>query len=308
MREHLVSAPVPSAHGLWTVLGLAALAANKVRHALRPYRRPRPFWPRDVAAAAEYDRRVWESWQEYLRDYLSRPFEPAGKTILELGPGPDLGVAGLALAAGAKTYVAFDRFPLLRRTPLALHERLLEAVLSGAGVEGARAEQLRRGMLEALSGGAGPLKYICREDFNLAAAELPAADLIVSQAALEHFDDPQRTIGQLAALAAPGAVFLAVVDLQTHTPLLRGRDPLNIYRYSRRLYGRLGFPGCPNRARPADYRRWLTEAGWTNVQVRPLAVLAESYVQAVAPHLAAPFRDAAAQMGMLTIVLCATRP
>ncbi|MCJ7544745.1 MAG: class I SAM-dependent methyltransferase [Phycisphaerae bacterium] len=318
MQEPAVLSPPKPAHRLWWALGLAALAANKVRHALRPYHRPRPFSPRDTDAAAEYDARVWANWMEYLRDYLGRPIELAGKTILELGPGPDLGVAALALAAGADRYIAFDRFPLARATPWSLHERLLDAVLAGAGVAPGTADDLHLCVRDALSGPpgpapqgsavAGPLTYLCREDFDLVAADLPPADLIVSQAAFEHFDDPPTTIAHLTRLAAPGAVLLAAVDLQTHTPFLRKRDPLNIYRYSDRLYHRLSFPGSPNRARPADYVRWLTESGWTNVQARPLLVLDESYVRAVLPHLAPPFRDPAAQVECLTLVLYATCP
>ena len=310
MQEPAILSPDRPVHGLWWVLGLAALGLNKARHALRPYRRPRPFSSRDANAAAEYDRRVWASWMEYLRDCLGHPFDLAGKTILELGPGPDLGVAALAMTAGAERYIAFDRFPLARATPWAVHERILEAVLAGAGVAPPGAEEVRRCVQDALAGRAGPVSYICREDFNLdlAAAELPPVDLIVSQAAMEHFENPQETIAQLARLAAPGAVFLAVVDLQTHTPFLRTRDPLNIYRYSDRLYRCLSFPGAPNRTRPRDYERWLIAAGWTNVQVRPLLALPDPYVQAVSPHLAGPFRDPAGQMEHLTILLCATRP
>lgn len=308
MREPQVVSPAEPAHGWWFLVGLAAMAANKVRHALRPYRRPRPFSPSDVTRAAEYDREVWASWMEYLGDYLGRPYDLAGKTVLELGPGPDLGVAALGLAAGAGRYIAFDRFPLARATPRATHERVVEEVLARAGVAADKAEGLRQCVQDALAERSGPVRYVCREDFDLAAAGLPKVDLIVSQAAFEHFEHPQETIAQLARSAAPGAVFLAVVDLQTHTGLVRERDPLNIYRYSPRLYRRLSFAGAPNRARPAEYVRWLAEAGWTNVQARALAVLTESYVRAVAPHLAAPFREAATQMEMLTVVLCATKP
>lgn len=307
MQEPAILSPGRPAHRLWSVLGLAALAANKARHALRPYRRARPFRPRDVEAAADYDTRVWANWMTYLRDYLGHPVDLAGKTILELGPGPDLGAAALALAAGAARYIGFDRFPLARLTPPALHERLLEAVLTRAGVEPARAEGLRRCVQDALAGRVGPVRYVCREGFDPAAADLPPADLIVSQAALEHFDDPAKTIAQLARVAAPGAVLVAVVDLQTHTRFLRERDPLNIYRYPDRQYRRLSFPGSPNRARPRDYERSLSEAGWTDVQVRPLLVLPGEYVRAIVPYLAPAFRGDEAQMGLLTVVLCAAR-
>ncbi len=308
MQEPVIFSAAEPAHGLWWVLGLVALALNKARYTLGSYRRPRPFRPGDAEAAAEYDTRVWANWLVYLRDYRAGPYDLAGKCILELGPGPDLGLAALALAAGAGRYVAFDRFPLARSRPWATHERVLERVLARAGVGAGEAGRVTGIVQDALVGRVGPLTYHYREDFDLTRAGLPPADLIVSQAALEHFDDPQATIAQLSPLAAPGAVFLAVVDLQTHTPLLRRRDPLNIYRYPPRLYRLLSFPGAPNRVRPHDYDRWLGEGGWTDIQVRPLLVLQDSYVQAMLPHLAEPFRSREAQMEWLTVLLCATRP
>jgi SAM-dependent methyltransferase len=305
--------PARPVHAWWFALGLAAMLANKVRHVLRPYHRPRPFSPKNFAAAAEYDLRVFENWKTHLHEALGRPYDWTGKTVLELGPGPDLGTGVCALAAGASRYAAFDRFPLAYIRTLGFYDYLLnhKNLPAWLNVDPARTSWLRQQVVGALAGCAGPLTYVHRKDFDLSATNLLAkqpADLIISQAAFEHFDDPATTIAQLGRLAAPKAVFLAVVDLQTHTPLLRDRDPLNIYRFSPRLYRLLSFAGCPNRARPWDYVQWLEQGGWTDVQVYPLTVLAGDYLQAVLPHLAEPFRDPEAYMELLGMVLVATRP
>ncbi|MGA2265452.1 MAG: methyltransferase domain-containing protein [Phycisphaerae bacterium] len=312
-------APARPIHALWFALGLTAMAANKVRHLLWPYHRPRPFSPDDFTAAAEYDLRVFENWKAHLHESLGRPYDWTGKTVLELGPGPDLGTGVLALAAGASRYAAFDRFPLARTRSLAFYDHLLKRLPARLGIDVPKVARLRQQVVGAMTGCPSPLTYVHRKDFDLSAAGLFAdkfadklakqpADLIISQAAFEHFDDPAATIAQLGRLAAPGATFLAVVDLQTHTPLLRDRDPLNIYRFSPRLYRLLSFAGCPNRARPWDYVQWLEQGGWKNVQVRPLSLLDREYLRAVTPHLAEPFRREEAYMELLGMVLVATRP
>jgi len=291
------------ANRLWYLAGLAAMLASKLRSALLSYSRPRPFPAGDCQAAADYDMVVFENWSRYLHDYLGRSYDWAGKTVLELGPGPDLGTGVLALAAGAERYMAFDKFPLAKRAEPAMYEQLLGGLALPDDHKARLLEEVRK----ALAGRGDCLRYVLRGDFDLSAAGISPVDLVVSQAAFEHFDDPQRTIAQLSSLARPGAVFLAVVDFQTHTRWLRNRDPLNIYRYSPRLYRLLRYPGCPNRARPDDYAATLARSGWTDIRITPLLQLDPSYLSAVTRCLASAFRRDAAQMQYLTMVLCATR-
>ncbi len=294
--------PAAPANWFWRLAGLAALAGNKLRHTIRPYSRPRPF-AGDAQAAADYDASVFRGWRQYLRRYLGRDYDWTGKAVLELGPGPDLGAGLLALAAGAAEYTAFDKFPLARRSGAAVYELLL----AQARCSDEDAAELLRAVDAALAGTDGRLRYVQRADFDISAAELPRADVVVSQAAFEHFDDPRRTIEQLGDLTERGAVFLAVADFQTHTRWLRRRDPLNIYRYSPGLYSRLRFSGGPNRARGDELAAWLADAGWGDIRVTPLLELDADYLAAVAPHLAEPFRRDAAAMHILTAVVCATR-
>ena len=55
----------------------------------------------------------------------------------------------------------------------------------------------------------------------------------------------------------------------THSRWIREKDPLNIYRYSERIYGMFHFKGQPNRVRPHQYRRAFESNGWTNVSITP---------------------------------------
>ena len=82
----------PSArNGLYFVLACLALLANKLRYTLRGYRNPRPFPNTEYARAIAYDMGVVDAWMQRLAAYLGRAYDLAGRTVLELGPGADLG-------------------------------------------------------------------------------------------------------------------------------------------------------------------------------------------------------------------------
>jgi hypothetical protein len=106
----------------------------------------------------------------------------------------------------------------------------------------------------------------------------------------------------------PGGVFVAEIDLQTHSRWLRDADPLNIYRYSDGMYNLWRFRGSPNRWRPAEYEAAFAAAGWQDIRVEPLARVSEDVLASCAPRLNARFRDTEAQMALLSIVLTARRP
>ncbi|HOF17876.1 MAG TPA: methyltransferase domain-containing protein [Phycisphaerae bacterium] len=280
------------------LLGAAALAGNKLRYAVGGYRRARHFAPRDADRAIGYGLSVAGGWERLLREY--RPGEEpfAGRRILELGPGPDLAAALALLARGAAGCTAFDAHRLADPAD-ALHDQLLARL-------GDPPEPRRQ--LDALRA-ARPdrLRYVCRGDFNLLAAGLEPADLVVSQAAMEHFDHPAAVLRQLATLAAPGARLLAVVDLKTHSRPLARLDPLNLYRHGDGWYRACAYRGQPNRVRPGEYRRFLADAGWTDIRLLPLAELDAGYVQAVRPRLARRFRDDET-LAWSTVALLAARP
>ncbi|HUT60131.1 MAG TPA: class I SAM-dependent methyltransferase [Phycisphaerae bacterium] len=304
MVQTRIVEPVRRGNALWFWTGLAALVLNRIRRAFRPYDRPRDFSPSDVGRAVEYDLSVFGNWMQYLGEYLGAPTGVEGKAVLELGPGADLGAGLIALARGAERYVGVDAHDLARSAPMSFYDELLGR-LAGEGRPGVDA--LRPEVIKALEQRGERLRYVCRSDFDLAAADVGRADLIVSQAAFEHFDDPDRTIAQLGEVAAAGAVLLALVDLQTHSRFLRDRDPLNIYRYPDWLYRLLRFSGSPNRFRREQYVASLERAGWTNIRVMPLLSLGGEYVPHARPHLARRFRDPAGRIQDLCVVICATK-
>lgn len=228
------------------LVGLGFLALSKAKHALRGYTTPKPF--SDPEASVRY---ALSHANGYI-DAISRAgVVVEGKRILELGPGSDLGIGLCLLHAGAIQYVAVDRYPLARDTPPRFYERLASA----SGVSPGPLSDRSR------------LRYEVRTDFDLRG--LGEFDVILSNAAFEHFDDVDGVIQRLAELAAPDALLFSEIDLQTHTRWIRDRDPNNIYRYPERLYRVFYFPGQPNRVRPDQYRRALERAGWRDIEMTP---------------------------------------
>jgi len=270
---------------------------NKIRYAVRGYQEPRPFSVADVQQALTYDREVVRNWLDALHDYTRETAQ--GKVVLELGPGADLGPALFLLAQGAKQYITIDANRLIDQTSPTFYETLLHSVKNGT--------QLKTELEKTLAGNGDRIKYIVDPSFNLASIKTSGVDLVVSQAAFEHFSDIKQTLTQLGSIVKPGGVLIAEVDLMTHTGAIRSRDPLNIYRFSNLLYRLMHYSGIPNRQRPEAYKQVLEANDWYNVEVIPLQTLPRSYVDKIQPGLAHAFQGLDAQMHILSFLLRATK-
>jgi SAM-dependent methyltransferase len=236
----------PPRNGLYFAAGIVFLALAKAKHVLRGYSTPKPFDLSETDRCIDYDMKVASELLGHLRTY-GGTIENAH--VLELGPGSDLGVGLYLLSQGAASYTAFDRNDLAAKVPPEFYARFGERLGIPVNMERVR--------------------YVARQDFDVAAALPPrSVDIVISNAAFEHFDDVERTVQQLSQVVKPGGKIAAVIDLQTHSRWIREKDPNNIYRYPRWLYRLFYAPGQPNRVRPAEYRRFFEQAGWRDVTVR----------------------------------------
>jgi SAM-dependent methyltransferase len=266
-------------NGAYYVAGIGFLALAKLKHMLSGYSTPKPLALSATDACIDYDVKVADGLLSQLHRCGGAI---SGADVLELGPGSDLGVGLYLVDKGAESYTAFDRHDLAAKVPAAFYARFAERLSITPHFERVR--------------------YVAREDFDLAAA-LPASsiDVVISNAAFEHFDDVERTARQLAEVVRPGGRLVAVIDLQTHSRWIRDKDPNNIYRYSRRLYRWFYFPGQPNRVRPEQYRAWFERNGW-----RDVSISASTRFDSRGRDVHEDFRDCA-WLDACSIVLCATR-
>jgi SAM-dependent methyltransferase len=286
--------------------GIIIMALNKVRHDILGYTSSRGFKFEDIDRVVQYDLRVVRRWMDYLESYEKGASNFFKKNILELGPGSDLGVGLIALAEGAKSYNALDVHNLIMDTPKAFYDALLEHLQQDPYLK-TDVAYLRRELEKFMDGEKDRLNYVANKNFDLSTFGDKSIDLIVSNSAFQQFDNPEKTIKELSDLACPGAYFVALIDLKTHTRWINKRDPLNIYRYPEIIYKTLKFKGSQNRVRPNEFKKMLEANNWENVQVVLRHQLDTSYLNAVQPTLRPRFRTQDAQMEALTCIICAKK-
>jgi len=285
-------------------VGIAFLALAKVKHTLFGYTSPKPFDVSETERCIAYDIRVVDQWLSYLQQYTHSNDFLAGKNVLELGPGSDLGIGMYLLSKGCAAYNACDVNNLTATVPESFYNEFL-ARLDGMGNKpdtGSLGIELQK----ARNGNPSRLNYVVRSDFDLVSTfGLATMDLVFSQAAFEHFDDVNATISQLSAVCKPGAVLVVSVDLKTHSRWIRDKDPNNIYRYSASVYDAFRFRGIPNRVRPVQYKKLFEKHGWENVAIIPLLTLDDP--ARCCTGLDKAFSGDESQMNYLSIMLCARK-
>ena len=294
-------------HCLFYLFGAALLVLNKFRHAIQGYKTPRNFSSSEIEKAIEYDESVVKGWLEQLHTYAQNDFSIQNHTILELGPGEDLGIGLTLLAEGVQKYYAVDKNNLIQKNQHRdiFYEKLFEKLATR--IPSDKIQQLKKELQRTFQNSPSTLNYLYEKSFTFEKIPKHSIDIIFSQAALEHFDDIKKTIRDLDGIVKSGTVFIAEVDLQTHTRWLRPNDPLNIYRFSNWFYRLCKFSGSPNRVRPFEYVEAFTQAGWEKIEIIALIKLDEKYVTNATAHLSKKFRDPKNQMDILTFVICATK-
>ncbi len=284
--------------------GIGFLTLAKAKNVLRGYSTPKPFDLSDTEKCINYDFRAVNDWLRHLDGYSNGSYSVAGKHILELGPGSDLGIGLTLLAKGCAQYNACDVNNLAASAPGSFYEAFFHKLK--ATEPNTDVEFLKRELATQKAGKPSKLNYVVRPDFDLIAAFGKASiDLVFSLAAFEHFDDIDKTIAQLSEVCKPGAVVVLDIDLQTHSRWIREKDPNNIYRYPKFLYDLFWFRGIPNRKRPYQYREALERHGWTDISVKPLKTTKAAQSSYSGMHR--EFSDPCNQMDCLTVLLCARK-
>lgn len=284
--------------------GLVIMALNKIRHDLKGYTSARGFDFSKITKAIEYDFRVLRRWKDYLEEYEVGAGQLKGKNLLELGPGADLGIGLISLAAGAESYHALDIHNLVRLAPDAFYESLFDGLKNDPNLK-AEISFLREQLKLNQEDKSDRLNYVCRKDFDISVFAGADIDLVVSNSAIQQFDDPARSIAQISQVVRPGAYFIALIDLRTHTRWIKQRDPLNIYRYQNSIYEALKFRGSQNRVRPFEFQEMLQDNGWENVKIIPRTSLDPLFMEASIPSLTPRFRAPENQMELLRCMICA---
>lgn len=285
--------------------GLLLQVINKARRSLIGYTSAGGSDKLSPQDSIKYNQQVLNGWLQYWQKYEGNDVDLVGKTVLELGPGADLGLGALALAKGASKYFALDVFELASGKSDEYYRAGLQHVEKEERLSSAIYEDIIVQIGKSRSMDADRFKYVINPDFNLDVFAENEIDCVFSNAAFQQFDDPVRTIKQLTRVLRPGGLFLSTIDYTSHTRWIRDRDPLNIYRYPKFIYEKLRFRGSPNRFHTSEYEKALKENGWKNIKVFAMESYPEDYVRQVQKSFSAPFNDPKRDMTVATIVICA---
>ncbi len=204
-----------------------------------------------------------------FEDYLSysglRVEHIAGKRVLELGFGDNLGVALKFIAAGASRVVCLDRFYSQRDKghQLEIYRALSETLSSDQKIRFDAAinlaeDQIREERLKCIYGTS------LEEAADDLARERQMFDLIISRAVLEEIYEPDATFVAMNKLLAPGGYLLHKIDLSDYG-IFRdgGMHPLTFLTIPDWIYRLMASDsGIPNRRRIGYYRRRMAQLGY----------------------------------------------
>lgn len=183
-----------------------------------------------------------------------------GTTILEIGPGSNLGTQMLLAGCGVDMVVA-DRF-LAQWQPfhLAIYQRILEAWGKPcAPLEKAVAQKSLEGCLRMLPHPAE----------NLEELDDDSVDVVISNAVLEHVYDPRAVAKELARVSRPGALHHHQVDYRDHNDFERPLDHLLIppAQFASILAACQNERGCQTRHREMEF--FFRDNGYEIVRSMP---------------------------------------
>jgi hypothetical protein len=278
IRSHGISSAARAAARRLSLLGRSALpGSSPVNYGALPTDDAR------IRADAEYALRIARSYVSLLdRGAASL----SGKTVIELGPGPNLGTALALRCMGAKRVAVADRF-LVRYQP-GYHDRVYRALtkLLKSGDSETDVEALERCVAErrhapqALALIETPL-----ETLSQAAGE--RFDLTLSNAVLEHLYHPMQALRSLAAISAPNSVGLHQVDFRDHRDFSRPLEYLLLDEFSFHELLQGCHAECGNRVRPDAMHSMFSGAGFASVDFSPNIWADDAYLADFVPRLRA---------------------
>ncbi|MFA5142609.1 MAG: methyltransferase domain-containing protein [Candidatus Omnitrophota bacterium] len=243
-----------------------------------------------VAESLAYIDAVFE---DYLRYGGISAEKLSGKTVLEIGPGDNLGVALKFIAYGAARVVCVDRIYSARdrKKEFAVYSALRES-LGGAEMKSRFDSALELDKGECIFND-NKLVYIYGLDIGERGAALKedSFDLIISRAVLEHIYNIDSAFDFMDRHLKRGGCHLHKVDLRDHDMFTRdGHNPLTFLTIPEFFWSLMTrYSGKPNRRRADYFEKKLSGFGY-DYDISITSKEDMSSIDAVRPKLAAEFK------------------
>ena len=213
-----------------------------------------------------------------------------GRSILEIGPGMDLGVPLLAAGLGAEAY-AIDRYPCPfdPKVHPEVYRLLLER--AAAALPGFDPTPIE----ECLAAGAHRARRLHWADLGLEdllderlrerhAIPTAGIDITYSNATFEHLADGRAAIEALFVVTAPGGVGFHQIDLRDHRDFSRPLEYLTLAPDEfRALFERVE-GSCGNRLRGQQFEAFAREVGFEAVHLANMWA-DDGYLDGLMPRL-----------------------
>lgn len=205
---------------------------------------------------------------QVFEDYLAYGGIPAealeGKTVLEIGPGDNLGVALKFLAAGASQVCCIDKYYSVRDARY--EQQVYAALRAECGGIGQQRFDAAITLANGVAVKSERLKYIYGTGIEDAERLFPPAsfDFVVSRAVLMEIHRPDAGLAAMARLLRPGGVMIhKIAPCHDYGIFTRNRyNPLEYLTVPDWLYERMSCDsGKPNRLFIPQYRDALTRSG-----------------------------------------------
>jgi len=221
--------------------------------------------------AANTDKTVSENldcindvFEDYFKYSGISPEMIQGKSILEIGPGGNLGVAMKFLASGAKQVTCIDKFYSKSNAVLRykIYKGLREQLDDISRQRFDRAVDLTDGIKINQT----RLKYIYGNGLeNSEKLFSPSSfDFIISRAVMEHLYDPDAAFFSMDRILAPGGQMIHEIDIRDHGMFSsHGMHPLAFLTVPDSIYRLMTINvGKPNRRLINYYRKKMGELSY----------------------------------------------
>ncbi len=253
----------------------------------------------NVDEALDHSLSIFEQYQLGLADAgFSNSFIEK-KSILEIGPGSNLGVQLSFISEGARRAYALDRFEDVQSTSkeTALYDRIVFRLN----------EEKRKKCSEAYRSKSDfpvftddKIKYIGNCSIEEALSEFTDEsgkitmefDLIVSHLALEHIADINKGIYSIAELMKPGGICIFICNLGSLGGVYKHEEErLRLLYYPEKLWRRMfSERGGSNRVRAQEYKELLEKNDFSILSFNILERMPLAEVIKIKPYFDEQFK------------------
>lgn len=214
--------------------------------------------------------------QNYISYMHEQKIDLRNKNILEIGPGTHFGTIFLLKCMGAAHIAVVDRF-LVNYNP-SYHSDIYKnlAFQIAEKVSCVDTSIFNECIKQEEHIGSGFSQYHCGLE-NMHEIHDNNFDIVLSNAVLEHLEDPMKAFNELYRVTAPGGVGFHQVDFRCHKDFSRPLDFLLMDDAERKQFIENAQFSCGNGWRLSEYKKMLVDCGFKIISATPNMLAEDIY-------------------------------